>query len=235
MAEVSRPWGGPRSGPPPERTVAAEAPVARAEVGDATPLGLVAFGISIFTIGTMLAGWWPTPASGLTVTVPLLIFFGGVAQFIAAMWCYARGQTLPATFFGVFGSLFAISGLFELIAANNALAIVLAVTGQRLGLGMLPVLGPLGVMFGCFGFVALFIAASSASRHAGVGLTSLALAVALFFLAWAAFAQGNHLLSAIAGWAAVVSGFLALVTAAMLSLGGPATRMVTAGPRPGNR
>lgn len=232
MAEVSRPWGGP----PAERAAAAaEGPAARTEIGDATPLGLVAFGISIFTIGTILAGWWPTRASGLAVTVPLLIFFGGVAQFIAAMWCYARGQTLPATFFGVFGSLFAISGLYELMAANNALAIVLAVTGQRLGLGTLPVLGPLGVMFGCFGFVALFIAASSASRHAGVGLTSLALAVALFFLAWASFAQGNQVLSAIAGWAAVVSGFLALVTAAMLSIGGPATQMATVGPMPGNR
>lgn len=134
-----------------------------------------------------------------------------------------HGDTLAATFFGSFGGLFATLGLYVLM------------TGSALHAGiptwaMVSAMGPAGVVAGCFAFVALFIGAGAILSTPGVGITSLALAVSLFFVSWSLFAQGNAVLTAIAGWAGLVSGALGLVSAAAVAIGSGLNRFMAAGP-----
>ena len=191
--------------------------------GQPTPLGLVAFGIPAFTLGSILAGWWPAPAVQAAALVPILIAFGGIVQFIVAMWAYRTGETLAATFFGAFGGLFATIGLYVLVTGS-------AVRSGIPAWALVSAMGPGGIIAACFAFVALFVAVGAMLPNPGLGLTSLALSVAQFFIAWALFAQGNALLTAIGGWAAVVSGGLALLTAAAIAMGSSITRFRLLGP-----
>lgn len=198
---------------------------ARAAVsaGQPTPLGLVAFGIPAFTLGSVLAGWWQAPAVQAAALVPILIAFGGIVQFIVAMWAYRTGETLAATFFGAFGGLFATIGLYILVTGS-------AVRSGIPAWALVSAMGPGGIIAACFAFVALFIGVGAMLSNPGLGVTSLALSVSHFFIAWALFAQGNALLTAIGGWAAVVSGALALLSAAAIGMGGGFIRFRLLGP-----
>lgn len=191
--------------------------------GDPMPLGLVAFALSTFAVGTILAGWWADPGAQLALALPVFTAFGGVTQFVAAMWSFGRGQTIGATFFGTFGALWGAVGMYQLPAIRTAAA---AVVGEGIAT---TALGPFGVALACLCFVALFVAFASLSWNMGLSATAFALALALLCLAWAAFAQGNTLLEAIAGWAGMTSGALGFATAAMLCIGGGASRYLQTG------
>jgi len=191
--------------------------------GDPMPLGLVAFALSTFAMGTILAGWWADPGAQLALALPVFTVFGGVTQFVAAMWSFGRGQTISATFFGTFGALWGAVGMYQLPAIRSAAA---AVVGEGIAT---TALGPFGVALGCLSFVALFVAAASFSWNTGLSVTAFTLALALICLAWASFAQGNTLLEAIAGWAGMTSGAIGFATAAMLCIGGGASRFLRAG------
>jgi uncharacterized protein len=193
-----------RGGPPGEgASTAAAMPV----LDNPVPLGLIAFATAAFTTGTVLAGWFSIGRSGMVVIAPLLLIVGGVAQFVAAMWCYARQRAVAATFFGVFGSLFAVVAIYGMTAPA---------AGRPT---MVLLLGPLGVGAGCFAFVALLLALGLAPTNIAFSLTSFVLFLSLFFLTWSLFAEGNNLLGAIGGWILLISGFFGFLTAAGVTMG----------------
>ena len=173
---------------------------------DPVPLGLVAFATAAFVTGTILAGWWPLGRIDMAFVGPLIFIFGGIAQFVAAMWCYARHQAVAATFFGAFGSFFAATALY----AMQAPAVIRLVTVN--------LLGPWGVGVACLAFVAFFLAMGLFRHNVGFGVTSLALGIALFFVAWSLFARGNIILGTIGGWVMLISGLFGFLTAASLSI-----------------
>src|SRR5215831_20834196 len=143
-----------------------------ATTGDPLPLGLVAFAISTFVIGAILAGWWADPGAQLALALPLVTAFGGVTQFVAGMWSFVRGQTLAATFFGTFGAFWGGIGLYQLVAVR-------ANVGTAVGQGIATTaLGPFGVVLACLCFIALVVAIASLPWNAGLSATSLAAAVA---------------------------------------------------------
>jgi uncharacterized protein len=186
-------------------------PETRADVpaimDDPVPLGLAAFGITALVVGTVIAGWWPNSRAGLALMAPVLLILGGIVQFIAGLYCYARRKSLAATFFGVFGGLSAIASSYVMAAPAAAL----------LGPGSL--LGPLAVGLAAFAFVALVLAVALSQVNVGFGITSLLLAVALVLCAISMFAQGLPVLTAIGGWVGLIAGACALVTAASLTMG----------------
>jgi succinate-acetate transporter protein len=212
MADQTREWGRPRSA---ETAGAEERRILESRyagmLGDPMPLGLVAFAITVLTMGTILAGWWRFPGLQMLESAPLLLIFGGIAQLLAAMWCFGRGETLGGTFFGVFGA-------FWIALGSNVLVLARGVAAAAVGIPAVT-LGPLGVTLACLCFVALVVGLTAVFTNAGFSATSLAFAIGLFFLAWASLVHGNAVLQAIAGWAGVISGVLGLATAAMLTVG----------------
>ncbi len=190
---------------------------AAATVADAAPLGLAAFAAATFTVGSVLAGW--TPLSGLVGALPILLIFGGIAQFIAAMWAFRKGETFWATFLGVFGSWYAVLSLGILLGGGGALAAVAGPGGQSVSLG---------VSVAMFAFIALYLAYAAMGVSSvmvwvlGFLTASLALIAAAFFVG---VANTPFLLMA-AGYSGIVSALIAFYTSAAIVVNSALSREV---------
>src|SRR4051794_4069956 len=73
-----------------------------ASIADPAPLGLAAFALTTFVLSLVNAMW--IPASAVPVVFGLALAYGGLAQFLAGMWEFRRGNTFGATAFGSFGA-----------------------------------------------------------------------------------------------------------------------------------
>jgi len=74
-------------------------------VGDPAPLGLAGFGITTLLFGLVKSGILGSGAPGVSVGVlSLAITFGGLAQLLAGMWAFKRGNTFAATAFTAYGA-----------------------------------------------------------------------------------------------------------------------------------
>lgn len=71
-------------------------------IADPAPLGLAGFGITTLVLSLVNSGILPA-----TVTVgvmALALTFGGLAQLLAGMWAFKRGNTFAATAFTSYGA-----------------------------------------------------------------------------------------------------------------------------------
>ena len=75
---------------------------ASAEIADPAPLGLVGFAATTFVLSFVNAGL--VNAGVLYAVLPLALFYGGLAQFIAGMWEFRKGNTFGATAFPTYGA-----------------------------------------------------------------------------------------------------------------------------------
>ena len=223
--------GGPPINPPAEqwtpagpiRPVAAEESIRRLElnaqatVADAAPLGLAAFAATTFTLGAIEAGWASISAQGAPIiafvssitgyiaTLPMLIVFGGIAQFIAAMWAFRKGSTFWATFLGVYGSFYGVLGLGILVSG---------LTGIPIGI-LTPELGT-AVATAMFALIAAYLTfAATGISMVMVGVLGL-LTVSLALLSAAFFVGGAFPTIMAAGYTSIASALLAFYASAAL-------------------
>ena len=73
-----------------------------AHFADPAPLGLAAFGFITFLLMTVDAGWLPQTLT--PVAFGMALAYGGIAQFAAGLWEFAKGNTSGATAFCSFGA-----------------------------------------------------------------------------------------------------------------------------------
>lgn len=91
------------------------APTVRAEmgpvtapvtIGDPAPLGLAGFGLTTLILSVVNAGWFGNaaivPLTGSTLSMALA--YGGLAQFVAGLWAFRRGNTFAGTAFCSYGA-----------------------------------------------------------------------------------------------------------------------------------
>jgi succinate-acetate transporter protein len=90
-----------------------------ATIADPAPLGLWGFATGTWIVGTAIAGWFPQGA--FTATVPVLLIFAGIAQFIAGLFALRRVNTLTGTAFCCFGAFNVTSAFFFMLQATNSL------------------------------------------------------------------------------------------------------------------
>jgi uncharacterized protein len=72
------------------------------QIADPAPLGLGAFALTTFVLSVFNAGILSEPLE--VVVLPLALFYGGVAQLLAGMWEFRKGNTFGATAFSSFGA-----------------------------------------------------------------------------------------------------------------------------------
>ncbi len=183
---------------------------AHATVADASPLGLAAFAVTTFTLGSALAGWQGIVGGGGTpsttafvATIPLLIIFGGIAQFVASMWSFRKGSTFWATFLGVFGSLYATLGLSILLSGT---------TGIPVGIGTPDVATGVGIAL--FAFVAAYLTWAAMGESTVMMLVALFLTGSLALLSAGFFIGGNTIVFWASGYAAIASALVAFYASA---------------------
>lgn len=83
-------------------------------IADPGPLGLAGFAATTFLLSLFNAGI--VPASLEKVVLPLALFYGGLAQLLAAMWEFRKNNTFGATAFGSFGAFWlAFAGYVQFV------------------------------------------------------------------------------------------------------------------------
>jgi hypothetical protein len=96
-AVTNRPAGSPQR----DEAVSSPASVS-AGIADPGPLGLAAFAGTTFFLSTVNAGLLPATVEG--VVLGLTLFYGGIAQLLAGMWEFAKGNTFGALAFSSYGA-----------------------------------------------------------------------------------------------------------------------------------
>jgi succinate-acetate transporter protein len=72
------------------------------QIADPGPLGLAAFAMTTFVLSVFNTGM--LAAGGATVVLALALFYGGLAQLLAGMWEFRKGNTFGAVAFSSFGA-----------------------------------------------------------------------------------------------------------------------------------
>lgn len=179
--------------------IAREEVRAAATVGDATPLGLLGFATGTFTISAIATGFFEP--STIPYAVPVVLVFAGLAQFIAAMWAFRRGDTLGATAFGSFGAFNVSFSAYELILHPATIGGTAAAA---------PVVG---IWIACFSYISLMLFVAAMHRGVVLSLVLLTLAATYGFLAANVFYPSGTVLLSIAGWCGIASSILAFYVA----------------------
>ena len=76
-------------------------PVAVSSIADPGPLGLAAFALTTFVLSVFNSGLINT---GDTVVLGLALAYGGIAQLLAGMWEFVKGNTFGAVAFSSYGA-----------------------------------------------------------------------------------------------------------------------------------
>jgi uncharacterized protein len=71
-------------------------------IADPGPLGLAAFALTTFVLSLFNAGLAPEALE--PAVLPLALFYGGIAQFVAGIWEFRKANTFGATAFCSYGS-----------------------------------------------------------------------------------------------------------------------------------
>jgi uncharacterized protein len=88
-----------------EPTTAAPTPAAPTfglGIADPAALGLTGFAATTFFLSAVNAGWINASAEG--VVLGLALFYGGIAQLLAGMWEFSKGNSFGAVAFSSYGA-----------------------------------------------------------------------------------------------------------------------------------
>src|SRR5690348_3286927 len=105
---------------------------ATATVADPSALGFLGFATGTWMAATVAGGF--VSANYALFVAPVLILFGGIAQFIAGLYAFRRANALNATFFTCFGAFNTVAGTMLLLEPQSAAA---TSTGIHLMFGFL--------------------------------------------------------------------------------------------------
>lgn len=191
---------------------------AAASVGDPAPFGLWAFATGTWIAGTVFGGAFPY--GSLPGVAPLLLLFAGIGQFIAGLFAYRRTNSLMATAFCSFGSLYVTIGTMLLM--TDVAHVVPAGVHEPVFMGLL---------LESFAFIAFALALASARTNVAImaflGLLTIGyMLVGIPQLAASVGTGGWGVVGNVGGWFMVASSFFAAYAGLALVVNSTWRRMV---------
>ena len=159
------------------------------------PLGLLGFGMTTILLNFHNAGFYPLDSMILAMG----IFYGGVAQVIAGIMEWRKGNTFATTAFTSYG-LFWLTLVAMILLPKSDMGIVAPDVATAKALYLF--------MWGVFTLI-MFKATLHISRALQV---VFALLTVLFFMLAAGDAMGNEAMIRVAGWEGIVCGAAAMYT-----------------------
>jgi hypothetical protein len=169
--------------------------LANDRTGNPAPLGLAAFGMTTVLLNLHNAGFFPMD----TMILAMGFFYGGLAQVIAGVMEWKKGNTFASTAFTSFG-MFWLSLVAIVVLPKTGLAIA----GPGKDFAMPAYL----VIWGILAAV-LFIGTLRLSRALQVVFGSVTV---LFFLLALGDATANEMITKLAGWVGLFCGTSAIYT-----------------------
>ncbi|HET8979378.1 MAG TPA: GPR1/FUN34/YaaH family transporter [Solirubrobacteraceae bacterium] len=176
-------------------------------------LGLFGFASSTFMVAAFLAGWYGQKQGNVAVLsnlAPFCLFFGGLAQLLAGMWCYKARDGLGTAVHGMWGAFWMGFGILMILAGAGVLHLVATGAG---GNQMVPFSYWFYTLAGLTG--ATFIVAMF--KNAGVASVLFALACGSACVA-IGYSTGVLTWTRVGGYALVASAGLAVYTATAMML-----------------
>jgi succinate-acetate transporter protein len=164
-------------------------------VADPAPLGLAGFALTTFVLSAHNAGWAPD-----IVWVGLALFYGGLAQFMAGMWSFRRGNTFTATAFSTYGAFW-----FSL-----ATYVLLVIFGKAPAKDVTSALGWFLLAFAIFNTYMMVWSARVNTAVFGVFLTLEVTEILLFL----GFFSGSDTLIKAGGYMGIITAAVAWYTSA---------------------
>jgi hypothetical protein len=171
-------------------------------IADPAPLGLAAFALTTAVLSAVNAGWVPDTVE--PVVFGLALAYGGIAQFAAGLWEFAKGNTFGATAFCSYGAFWVsfwwLTGHTDLSAAGTDVT-------KGLGLYLL-----------VWGIFTAYMGVAATRVNLAVLAVFVLLTLTFLVLAWGEFATstGIHklggylgLATALAAWYASFAGVTA--------------------------
>jgi uncharacterized protein len=167
----------------PTRAVAPPTDVAAASIADPAPLGLAGFALTTFVLSMFNAGL--VDNKGLPIVFGLALAYGGVAQLLAGMWEFRKGNTFGATAFSSYGAFWISYWAYVTFFAKDVPA---ANAGSAVGLYLIG-----------WGIFTAYMWIASFRTTAAVNLVFLLLAIT-FIVLGIGEATGSSGLSKLGGW-----------------------------------
>jgi succinate-acetate transporter protein len=166
-----------------------QTPISGSAIADPGPLGLAGFAMSTFVLSVFNAG---ILSHALEASVlPLALFYGGGAQFVAGMWEFRKGNTFGALAFSSFGA-FWLS--FWYYVSHVAATLPAADAHKATGLFLLS-----------WAIFTAYMTIASLRTSGAVAAVFIALTLTFVFLAIGAFGNASGMTK--------VGGYLGLLTA----------------------
>jgi succinate-acetate transporter protein len=167
----------------------------REKLANPAPLGLAGFGLTTFILNFVNAGLVPKDSIGMVL--PVGLFYGGLAQFLAGMWEMKKNNTFGFTAFSSFGAFWMAFAVMVILkdteviepVPKNGLTVFLCAWGLFTGymtIGTLKISRALQVVFAT-------------------------LTILFFLLAWG---EHNETVMKIAGWEGIFCAASALYASA---------------------
>lgn len=165
-----------------------------ATLANPAPLGLMGFGMTTVLLNIHNAGFFPA----VTAIVAMGIFYGGIAQIIAGILEYKKGNTFGVTAFISYGSFWlTLVGIWYLPLAG-------AVSATDTSF--------LGIYLGLWGIFTLFMFFGTLKANRALQFVFGSLTI-LFFLLAIGNITGNKLILVIAGFEGIICGASAIYLA----------------------
>lgn len=170
-------------------------------IADPAPLGLAAFALTTFVLSCVNAGWF----KGEPVVFGLALAYGGIAQLLAGMWEFAKGNTFGGTAFASYGA-FWIS-FWYLTGHTDMSKLAAGDISKGVGLYLL-----------AWGIFTLLMLVAVLKVNGALISVFLLLTITYFLLAFGAFGSNEGLtkaggyfgvLTAIAAWYTALAGLMA--------------------------
>jgi succinate-acetate transporter protein len=195
----------------PEERVFELQEVAEASVGDPAPMGLFGFAVGTLLVAIPIAGI--IPLTNVSAALPTLLVFAGLAQFVAGMVAYRKGNTFAATAFCSFGANNVVVSTFFLFRG-------IGVFGDTKNTMLL-----LGIDLICFGYIAFMLMIAATRVNAAFVLLLLALFPG-YALAGINDVGAPKGFGEVGGWFLIISAGLAFYCAGALVLNSTFNRTV---------
>lgn len=171
----------------------------RAEASMAEPAAMALFG---FAVGTFIIAW---PISGfvsattMLATIPPVLIFAGIAQFIGGLLAFRRGNAFAGTAFCSYGANNTVVAAFLIMMATGVISATPGSPGMK----------TLALELFCFGYISLVLAMTATRLNATFVVILLALVPGFVMPAMA-----NWYGTAIPAWVGHVGGYCLIASAA---------------------
>jgi uncharacterized protein len=172
-----------------------QASAAAAVIADPAALGLAGFAATTMVLSCFNAGF--LPSSGEKVVLPLALFYGGLAQLLAGMWEFRKGNTFGATAFSSFGAFWISYWALVTFYAKDL--------GPAAG-------SAVGWFLVAWGIFTTLMLLASVRTTAGVALVFLLLAITFYLLGFGAWSTHTWVTTA-GGWFGIATAGAAWYTA----------------------